>query len=73
MPPSDQVAIDIQDLEIKAKKTTMKGTVDSAASVDDVVAKLKTIDCFEEITKGPVTEVTGGLKQFSLTINSKCP
>jgi type IV pilus assembly protein PilM len=73
MPPPDQVAIDIQDLEIKAKKTTIKGTVDSAASVDDVVAKLKTIDCFEEITKGPVTEVTGGAKQFSLTINSKCP
>jgi type IV pilus assembly protein PilM len=73
MPSAEQVAIDIQDLEIKAKKTTIKGTVDSAASVDDVVAKLKTIDCFDEISKGPVTEVTGGLKQFSLTINSKCP
>ena len=73
MPPADQVTIDIQDLDIKAKKTTIKGTVDSAASVDDVVAKLKEIDCFEEISKGPITEVSGGAKQFSLTINSKCP
>jgi general secretion pathway protein L len=73
MPAADQVAIDVQDLEIKTKKTSIKGTVDSAASLDDVVAKLKEIDCFEEINKGPLTEVSGGAKQFSLTINSKCP
>jgi len=60
MPASDQVAIDVQDLEIKSKKTSIKGTVDSAASLDDVVAKLKEIDCFEEINKGPLTEVSGG-------------
>ena len=73
MPAADQVAIDVQDLEIKVKKTSIKGTVDSAAALDDVVAKLKEIDCFEEISKGPLTEVSGGGKQFSLTINSKCP
>ena len=73
MPAVDQVAIDVQDLDIKTKKTSIKGTVDSAASLDDVVAKLKELDCFEEINKGPLTEVSGGAKQFSLTINSKCP
>jgi len=73
MPAAEQVAIDVQDMEIKTKKTSIKGTVDSAAALDDVVAKLKEIECFEEINKGPLTEVTGGAKQFSLTINSKCP
>jgi len=73
MPAADLVAIDVQDLEIKAKKTTLKGTIDSAASLDDVVAKLKEIDCFETINKGPLTEVSDGAKQFSLTIDSKCP
>jgi type IV pilus assembly protein PilM len=73
MPPAEQVAIDVEDLDIKAKKTSIKGTVDSAAALDDVVAKLKEIDCFEEINKGPLTEVSGGGKQFSLVINSKCP
>jgi general secretion pathway protein L len=73
VPSAEEVALDIQDLEIKAKKTTIKGTVDSAAAVDDVVAKLKGIDCFEDISKGPITEVSGGAKQFSLTITSKCP
>jgi type IV pilus assembly protein PilM len=73
MPAADEVAIDVQDLEIKAKKTSIKGTVDSAAALDEVVAKLKEVDCFEEISKGPLTEVSGGGKQFSLAINSKCP
>jgi hypothetical protein len=73
MPAADQVAIDVQDLDIKSKKTSIKGTVDSAAALDEVVAKLKEIDCFEEINKGPLTEVSGGGKQFSLAINSKCP
>ena len=73
IPPADQVQIEVDDMEIKPKKTTIKGTVDSAASVDDVVAKLKEIDCFEEISKGPITEASDKAKQFSLSITSKCP
>jgi general secretion pathway protein L len=67
------ITVDITDLDIRPKKTTIRGTIDSATSVDDMVAQLKLIDCFEEITKGPITEVSGGNKQFILTINSKCP
>jgi hypothetical protein len=73
IPPADQVQIDIDDLDIRPKKTTVKGTIDSAAAVDEIVAKLKQIECFGEISKGPISEVAGGAKQFSLTIDSKCP
>jgi type IV pilus assembly protein PilM len=73
IPPADKVQIDIEDLDIKAKKTTIKGTIDSAAAVDEIVAKLKGVECFEEISKGPITEVSDGAKQFSLAIASKCP
>jgi type IV pilus assembly protein PilM len=73
IPSADLVTIDIDDLDIRSKKTSIKGTIDSAAAVDDVVAKLKEIECFEEISKGPITEVSGGAKQFSLNITSKCP
>ena len=71
IPP--EVQIDIDDLDIRPKKTTMKGTIDSAAAVDEIVAKLKEIECFEEISKGPISEVSSGAKQFSLTIAAKCP
>jgi general secretion pathway protein L len=73
IPASDTVTIDIEDLDIRPKKTSIKGTIDSAAAVDEIVAKLKEIECFEEISKGPITEVSGGAKQFSLNIVSKCP
>ena len=73
IPATDKVTIDIDDLDIRAKKTAIKGTIDSAAAVDEIVAKLKEIECFEDISKGPITEVSGGAKQFSLAIASKCP
>jgi hypothetical protein len=73
IPSSDNVTIDIDDLDIRPKKTSIKGTIDSAAAVDEIVAKLKEIECFEEISKGPISEVSGGAKQFSLNITSKCP
>ncbi len=72
-PAADKVQLNIDDLDIRPKKTTMKGTIDSAAAVDEIVAKLKEIECFEEITKGPISEVSGGAKQFSLTVAAKCP
>jgi type IV pilus assembly protein PilM len=73
IPAADKVQINIDDLDIRPKKTTIKGTIDSAAAVDEIVAKLKEIECFEEIGKGPITEVAGGAKQFSLSIAAKCP
>ena len=73
IPPSEKVQINVEDLDIRPKKTTIKGTIDSAAAVDEIVAKLKEIECFEEISKGPISEVSDGAKQFSLSIAAKCP
>jgi general secretion pathway protein L len=73
VPPADKVKLDVAELEIRPKKTFIKGTVDSAAAVDEMATKLKDIECFEEITKGAITEVSGGAKQFTLTIAAKCP
>jgi general secretion pathway protein L len=74
LPPGDQIKLDITELDIKPKKTTIRGTVDSAAAVDEMVSRLKQIECFDgDISKGAITEVSDGAKQFLLTINSKCP
>jgi general secretion pathway protein L len=71
-PPNDEIKLDIQDIDIRPKKITIRGTVGSAAAVDALQDKLKTIECFEEITKGMISEVSGGAKNFTLTIASKC-
>jgi general secretion pathway protein L len=73
VPPADKVKLDVAELEIRPKKTFVKGTADTGAAVDQIAAKLKEIDCFDEVTKGAITEVSGGAKQFTLNINSKCP
>jgi general secretion pathway protein L len=73
VPSNDEVAkLDIYELDIKPKKVFIRGTLGSAAAVDELQSKLKTIECFEEITKGPITEVSGGAKNFTLTIGTKC-
>ncbi len=73
VPPADKVKLDVAELEIRPKKTFIKGTADTAAAVDEIASKLKEIDCFEEVTKGAITEVSDGGKQFTLNITSKCP
>jgi general secretion pathway protein L len=72
-PEADKVKLDILELDIRPKKTFIKGTVDSAAAVDDMAAKFKDVECFDEVTKGAITEVSGGAKQFTLNITSRCP
>jgi Tfp pilus assembly PilM family ATPase len=73
VPPGDRVKLDVTELDIRPKKTFIKGTADSGAAVDEIATKLKEIDCFEEVTKGAITEVSGGGKQFTLNVTSKCP
>jgi len=64
----------VLELDIKPKKTFIKGTIASAAAVDEIVTALKTIRCFEDIQKGPIQNVVGqDVKQFTLTISGKCP
>jgi len=71
--PSEGIKLDVAELDIRPKKTFIKGTVDTAAAVDEIAAKLKEIDCFEDVSKGAITEVSGGAKQFTLNIGAKCP
>jgi Tfp pilus assembly PilM family ATPase len=72
MPSAEKIKLDIHEIDIRPKKLSINGTIDSAAAVDEIVTKLGDIDCFEDITKGAITE-SGGAKKFVLTIASKCP
>jgi general secretion pathway protein L len=72
VPSADKVKLDVLELEIRPKKTFIKGTADSGAAVDEIATKLKEIECFDDVTKGAITEVSGG-KQFTLTVSSRCP
>src|SRR5262249_14660238 len=49
VPSAERAKLDILELEIRPKKTFIKGTVDSGALVDEMATKFKEIECFEEI------------------------
>jgi hypothetical protein len=73
VPAADRIKLDIAEIDIRPKKTFIKGTVDSATAVDEIAERLKEIDCYEEVSKGAVTEVSDESKQFTLNVTSKCP
>lgn len=73
VPAADRIKLDIAEIDIRPKKTFIKGTVDSATAVDEIAERLKEIDCYDEVTKGAVTEVSDESKQFTLNVASKCP
>ena len=74
LPTGEDKKLDVLELDLKPKKPFIKGTIASAAAVDEIVTSLKTIRCFEDIQKGPIQNVVGqDVKQFTLTISGKCP
>jgi type IV pilus assembly protein PilM len=86
VPPPDKEKLDILELDIKPKKIFMKGTVETASQVDELVSALKQIDCFDKnIETGKISSMTAPpsgdnaagekareLKQFALNINTTC-
>ncbi|MDB4970128.1 MAG: cell division protein FtsA [Myxococcales bacterium] len=85
-PASDKAKLDILELDIKPKKTYIKGTAESASQVDELAAELGKIDCFESVAKDKISTVTAPpsgpnpngdkpreVRQFSLTITTTCP
>jgi general secretion pathway protein L len=86
VPPGDKGKLDILELDIKPKKVYLKGTTESTQQVDDLVAALEKIECFEKVEKGKISSVTARpsgdntandgpkeLKQFTLNISGSCP
>ncbi|MGZ3442058.1 MAG: hypothetical protein ACXVDD_21210, partial [Polyangia bacterium] len=86
VPAAEKGKLDITELDIKPKKTYIKGTVETAAQFDELWQELAKIECFENIEKGKLSTVTAPpsgdnaagdkpreLKQFDLTITTTCP
>jgi general secretion pathway protein L len=88
VPPPDKGKLDITELEIKPKKTYLKGTAETAAQIDDLDTALRKIDCFQDVVKDKVSAGTAlpsgdapkegenkprEVKIFSFNITTTCP
>lgn len=74
--PKD-IKVDINKLEIRAKKTTLSGEIDNAGDVDAIIAALKDNPCFKEFKTGSVKQITTrdgeSRHDFTLNIDTTCP
>jgi general secretion pathway protein L len=86
VPPNDKAKLDLFDLDIRPKKTIIRGHADSVAQVEALVEALEKIECFTAIEKGKIASVNvppSGenpkgdkpyeRKEFTLTITTTCP
>jgi Tfp pilus assembly PilM family ATPase len=69
--------VDINKINIQAKKTTLQGEIDNAGDVDDITTALKSFECFKEMKPGSVKQITSrdGTQRhdFTLDIETTCP
>ncbi len=75
LPPGDKTKIDVTELDLRSKKSFLKGTAESAAVVDEIKASLESIDCFSDVVKGTISNAAADkeLKSWSITLTSRCP
>jgi general secretion pathway protein L len=72
VPARDKVKLQVDEMEIKKDKVSIRATSESQASIDEIEKALKQIPCFSEVQRGKVTSGNAEEKQFTLTITSKC-
>lgn len=65
--PSD-ITIDAKELSIEKKQITLKGSTDSIASVDRVIASLQTDKQFKRVEKGTISDTPDGKRSFLISI-----
>lgn len=73
----DEVKVDVNKIDIRAKKTTISGEIDNAADIDAITSALQDYPCFKEIKQGNVKQITTKdgrqRREFTLDIDTTCP
>jgi general secretion pathway protein L len=72
VPAKDKIVLDVDRLDITDSKVEMSGTAKTPEEVDALVAELKKIECFKDVTRGPSETGENGVKKFKLTISAQC-
>jgi Tfp pilus assembly PilM family ATPase len=71
-PGKDKVTLDLDKIEISDTKVELEGTLKTPEEIDLLYNELKTVKCFKEVTRGPMTSEKDGVKRFKLAITSAC-
>jgi Tfp pilus assembly PilM family ATPase len=72
VPAKEKITLDVDKLDINEQKVDLEGTVKTPEELDLLQAELKSIKCFEQVTRGPTTTEKDGVKKFKFNIVAKC-
>jgi Tfp pilus assembly PilM family ATPase len=72
VPPKDKIVLDIEQMTIEEAKVDIQGTTKTAEGIDLLVAELRKIECFKDVSRGQTDTNADGTKKFKLTITAAC-
>ena len=78
MPPGNEVKLDIIDIDIKRGRISMKANTattekfNAIEGSDEIGKKLRTQECFEDVSIGTISAGADDAKIFPVTIKMKC-
>lgn len=72
LPDNGKVTVDVEGLEIAPGKIAFRATTATSAQIDEIEEAFKSIDCFDDISRGNTTIGSGGEREFSFAIKSSC-
>lgn len=72
LPDRGQVTLDVENLEISPSKIVVKATAETSPQIDAIEEAFKSIECFDDISRGNTTIGSSGEREFSFSIKSSC-
>jgi len=72
VPPKDKIVLDIDQMMIEETKVDIQGTTKTAEGIDLLVAELRKVECFKDVSRGQTDTNADGTKKFKLTITAAC-
>jgi general secretion pathway protein L len=72
LPARDAIALDVQDMDIKQGKITIRGSAKTTEEIDQIEQSLRKIECFKQLTRGNISAGPNDTWTFSLSIDATC-
>jgi general secretion pathway protein L len=72
LPPRGEVTLNVTDLDIRPGQVSLRGTAASNTEVGAIEKALKSIECFQSVSRPSIQSVGDDVKEFKVTIKANC-
>jgi hypothetical protein len=72
LPPRSEVTIDVKNVDIRPGQISITATALDTKQVGAVEKALKSIECFDDVSKPNISSGANDVKSFTISIKSSC-